>query len=77
MIPVFALNPSCHRDRENALASLGCANELVKCLECSERAQKVNINAPMVGSGTCTFNGFRKVNINAPMAPEVRLYLER
>lgn len=41
LIPVFALDPSCHRDRESVLASLGSANELVKCLECSERGRKV------------------------------------
>ncbi|KAK4390866.1 tRNA pseudouridine synthase 1 [Sesamum angolense] len=40
-IPVFALDPSCHRDRESVLASLGSGNELVKCLECSERGRKV------------------------------------
>ncbi|XP_027331181.1 tRNA pseudouridine synthase A isoform X2 [Abrus precatorius] len=41
LIPVFALDPSCHRDRETVLASLGSENELVKCLECSERGRKV------------------------------------
>ncbi|KAL0360472.1 UNVERIFIED_CONTAM: tRNA pseudouridine synthase 1 [Sesamum radiatum] len=41
LIPVFALDPSCHRDRESVLASLGSGNELVKCLECSERGRKV------------------------------------
>ncbi|XP_022746169.1 tRNA pseudouridine synthase A, mitochondrial-like [Durio zibethinus] len=41
LIPVFALDPSCHRDRESVLASLGSDNELVKCLECSERGRKV------------------------------------
>ncbi|KZV16538.1 tRNA pseudouridine synthase A, mitochondrial, partial [Dorcoceras hygrometricum] len=41
LIPVFALDPSCHRDRESVLASLGSANELVKCLQCSERGRKV------------------------------------
>lgn len=41
LIPVFALDPSCHRDRESVLASLGSASELVKCLECSERGRKV------------------------------------
>ncbi|XP_057751898.1 uncharacterized protein LOC130969958 [Arachis stenosperma] len=41
LIPVFALDPSCHRDRETVLASLGTGNELVKCLECSERGRKV------------------------------------
>ncbi|KAL3514824.1 hypothetical protein ACH5RR_027541 [Cinchona calisaya] len=41
LIPVFALDPSCHRDRESVLASLGSENELVKCVECSERGRKV------------------------------------
>ncbi|KAK6115178.1 hypothetical protein DH2020_007447 [Rehmannia glutinosa] len=40
-IPVFALDPSCHRDRESVMASLGSGSELVKCLECSERGRKV------------------------------------
>lgn len=41
LIPVFALDPSCHRDRESVLASVGSGSELVKCLECSERGRKV------------------------------------
>lgn len=41
ILPVFALDPTCHRDRESVLASLGSGNELVKCLECSERGRKV------------------------------------
>ncbi|KAK7279264.1 hypothetical protein RJT34_24311 [Clitoria ternatea] len=41
LIPVFALDPSCHRDRETVMASFGSENELVKCLECSERGRKV------------------------------------
>ncbi|XP_051139300.1 uncharacterized protein LOC127257062 isoform X2 [Andrographis paniculata] len=41
LIPVFALDPSCHRDRESVLASVGSGKELVKCLECSERGRKV------------------------------------
>ncbi|KAK8575629.1 hypothetical protein V6N13_033138 [Hibiscus sabdariffa] len=41
LIPVFALDPSCHRDRESVMASVGSGNELVKCLECSERGRKV------------------------------------
>ncbi|KAJ1379765.1 Pseudouridine synthase I, TruA, C-terminal [Sesbania bispinosa] len=48
LIPVFALDPSCHRDRETVLASLGSENELVKCLECSERGRKV---VGVVGNG--------------------------
>ncbi|CAN1315314.1 tRNA pseudouridine synthase 1 [Linum perenne] len=41
LIPVFALDPSSHRDRESVLASLGSGSELVKCFECSERGRKV------------------------------------
>ncbi|KAK8629708.1 hypothetical protein V6N13_078539 [Hibiscus sabdariffa] len=41
LIPVFALDPSSHRDRESVMASVGSGNELVKCLECSERGRKV------------------------------------
>uniref|UniRef100_A0A803LK67 Pseudouridine synthase I TruA alpha/beta domain-containing protein n=2 Tax=Chenopodium quinoa TaxID=63459 RepID=A0A803LK67_CHEQI len=41
LLPVFALDPSCHRDRESVLASLGSENELAKCSGCSERGRKV------------------------------------
>ncbi|KAJ4964676.1 hypothetical protein NE237_016525 [Protea cynaroides] len=41
LIPVFALDPTSHPDRETVLASLGSENELVKCLECSDRGRKV------------------------------------
>ncbi|KAK0576748.1 hypothetical protein LWI29_022692 [Acer saccharum] len=41
LIPVFALDPSSHKDRESVLASLGSGQELVKCFECSERGRKV------------------------------------
>ncbi|PIA32866.1 hypothetical protein AQUCO_04300063v1 [Aquilegia coerulea] len=41
LIPVFALDCNSHPDRESVLASLGSENELVKCLECSERGRKV------------------------------------
>ncbi|KAF5747208.1 tRNA pseudouridine synthase A mitochondrial-like [Tripterygium wilfordii] len=41
LIPVFALDPSSHRDRESVLASLGSGNVLVKCVECSERGRKI------------------------------------
>ncbi|KAL3840162.1 hypothetical protein ACJIZ3_024753 [Penstemon smallii] len=41
LIPVFALDTSCHRDRESVMASLGSGDELVKCLACSERGRKV------------------------------------
>ncbi|KAL9229213.1 hypothetical protein vseg_004702 [Gypsophila vaccaria] len=41
LLPVFALDPTCHRDRESVLASLGSDEELVKCVACSERGRKV------------------------------------
>ncbi|MCD7468448.1 hypothetical protein HAX54_006641 [Datura stramonium] len=41
LVPVFALDPSAHRDRESVLASIGSGKELVKCLHCSERGRKV------------------------------------
>ncbi|XP_043708018.1 tRNA pseudouridine synthase A [Telopea speciosissima] len=41
LIPVFALDPTSHPDRETVLASLGSENELAKCLECSDRGRKV------------------------------------
>lgn len=41
LLPVLALDSSSHRDRESVMASLGSGNELVKCLECSERGRKV------------------------------------
>lgn len=41
LIPVFALDPCSHRDRESVMASAGSENELVKCLDCSERGRKV------------------------------------
>lgn len=43
LLPVFALDPNSHRDRESVLASLGSGNELVKCLGCSERGRKVGV----------------------------------
>lgn len=43
LLPVFALDPTSHRDRESVLASVGSENELIKCLECSERGRKVEI----------------------------------
>ncbi|KAH9605087.1 hypothetical protein KSS87_000956 [Heliosperma pusillum] len=42
LLPVFALDPSCHRDRESVLESLGSGEELVRCFECSERGRKVS-----------------------------------
>ncbi|XP_008813054.3 tRNA pseudouridine synthase A-like [Phoenix dactylifera] len=41
LLPVFALDPSAHPDREAVMASLGSGNELDRCLECSERGRKV------------------------------------
>ncbi|KAJ0969816.1 hypothetical protein J5N97_022693 [Dioscorea zingiberensis] len=42
LLPVFALDPNAHPDRESVMASLGTGNELLKCLECSERGRKVD-----------------------------------
>ncbi|XP_072958143.1 uncharacterized protein [Typha angustifolia] len=41
LLPMFALDPSAHPDREAVMASLGSGNELSKCVECSERGRKV------------------------------------
>ncbi|KAF3340283.1 tRNA pseudouridine synthase A [Carex littledalei] len=41
LLPVFALDPSVHPDREAVAASIGSGNELAKCVECSERGRKV------------------------------------
>lgn len=41
LLPVFALDPSAHPDREAVMASIGSGNELAKCVECSERGRKV------------------------------------
>uniref|UniRef100_A0A0D6QW55 Pseudouridine synthase I TruA alpha/beta domain-containing protein n=2 Tax=Araucaria cunninghamii TaxID=56994 RepID=A0A0D6QW55_ARACU len=41
VLPVFALDPAAHRDRESVLASAGKEGALAKCLECSERGRKV------------------------------------
>ncbi|OAY76038.1 tRNA pseudouridine synthase A, mitochondrial, partial [Ananas comosus] len=41
LLPVFALDPSAHPDREAVMASLGSGNELARCVECSERGRKV------------------------------------
>lgn len=43
LIPVFALDPFTHRDREAVMASLGSGEEYVKCYECSERGRKNKI----------------------------------
>ncbi|PKA60118.1 Putative tRNA pseudouridine synthase [Apostasia shenzhenica] len=40
LLPVFALDPNAHPDRESVVASLGSDNELVRCVECSERGRK-------------------------------------
>ncbi|XP_010539823.1 PREDICTED: tRNA pseudouridine synthase A, mitochondrial [Tarenaya hassleriana] len=53
LIPVFALDPFSHRDREAVMASLGSGQEFVKCLECSERGRKV---VGVMGKGSS--NGF-------------------
>ncbi|KAG7590305.1 Pseudouridine synthase I TruA alpha/beta domain [Arabidopsis suecica] len=41
LLPVFALDPISHRDRETVMASLGPGEEYVKCFECSERGRKI------------------------------------
>jgi tRNA pseudouridine38-40 synthase len=41
LLPVLALDPSAHPDREAVVASMGSGIELAKCLECSERGRKV------------------------------------
>lgn len=41
VLPVFALDSNAHPDREMLMASLGTGNELLRCLECSERGRKV------------------------------------
>jgi tRNA pseudouridine38-40 synthase len=41
LLPVVALDPSAHPDREAVKASAGSENQLAKCLECSERGRKV------------------------------------
>ncbi|XP_047077151.1 tRNA pseudouridine synthase A-like isoform X1 [Lolium rigidum] len=41
LLPMLALDPSAHPDREAVKASAGSGNELAKCLECSERGRKV------------------------------------
>ncbi|KAI3797305.1 hypothetical protein L1987_32561 [Smallanthus sonchifolius] len=51
LLPVFALDPSSHRDRESVLASLGSGNELVKCSECSDRGRKVFVTVDLPGTG--------------------------
>lgn len=41
LLPVLALDPSAHPDREAVMASVGSGNQLAKCVECSERGRKV------------------------------------
>ncbi|GER39969.1 unnamed protein product [Striga asiatica] len=67
LIPVFALDPSCHRDRESVLASVGSGNELVKCLECSERGRKV-----LGVMGKCRYES-QGVSMNVEVAPGISL----
>lgn len=59
LVPVFALDPSIHRNRESVVASLGSGEELVKCFECSERGRKVFgvIGNSKMGSKTVARNG--------------------
>ncbi|MQM08114.1 hypothetical protein Taro_040964 [Colocasia esculenta] len=53
LLPVFALDPNAHPDRESVIASLGSQNELAKCLECSERGRKVAGLVGRQGSNPC------------------------
>ncbi|KAK8964678.1 putative tRNA pseudouridine synthase [Platanthera guangdongensis] len=41
LLPVFALDPNSHPNRESVLASFGSENELSRCFDCSERGRKV------------------------------------
>lgn len=41
LLPVFALDPNAHPNRESVVASFQSENELTRCLECSERGRKV------------------------------------
>lgn len=41
LLPVLALDPSAHPDREAVKASAGSEKQLAKCVECSERGRKV------------------------------------
>ncbi|EOA35121.1 hypothetical protein CARUB_v10020242mg [Capsella rubella] len=51
LLPVFALDPISHRDRETVMASLGSGEIYVKCVECSERGRKI---PGVVGNGKGT-----------------------
>ncbi|XP_023741439.1 tRNA pseudouridine synthase 1 isoform X2 [Lactuca sativa] len=57
LLPVFALDPTSHRDRESVLASVGSENELVKCLDCSERGRKVEIHTGISSNTSTTLPG--------------------
>ncbi|XP_010471761.1 PREDICTED: tRNA pseudouridine synthase A, mitochondrial-like [Camelina sativa] len=48
LLPVFALDPISHRDREAVMASLGSGEVYVKCIACSERGRKI---PDVVGNG--------------------------
>ncbi|KAL6212734.1 hypothetical protein ACLB2K_017952 [Fragaria x ananassa] len=60
LIPVFALDPSAHRDRESVKASLGSDEEFVKCLECSDRGRKVG---GLMGKRTYQLRGGNSSNL--------------
>ncbi|XP_057862544.2 tRNA pseudouridine synthase 1 isoform X1 [Cryptomeria japonica] len=65
VLPVFALDPSAHRDRESVLASEGKEGALVKCLECSERGRKVvGVMGRKNEYGTRGLNGIVEGNVN-------------
>ncbi|CAM0944681.1 unnamed protein product [Alopecurus aequalis] len=84
LLPVLALDPSAHPDREAVKASAGSGNQLAKCLECSERGRKVpdimgregklpNPEEEKVldtsGEGTVAANGELVSNGNAKSVP--------
>ncbi|XP_058098406.1 uncharacterized protein LOC131243230 isoform X1 [Magnolia sinica] len=77
LLPVFALDPNSHPDRESVLASVGSDNELLKCFECSERGRKV---IGLVGrrganehSGTTAESGGNTVFSEAERAEETEI----
>ncbi|KAK1388599.1 tRNA pseudouridine synthase A [Heracleum sosnowskyi] len=80
MLPVFALDPIAHRDRESVLASLGSGGELVKCLECSERGRKVfgvmgkrNFDAKGEVNGLMPESGISSNTLSAVKGEDVKM----
>jgi tRNA pseudouridine38-40 synthase len=77
LLPVFALDPSAHPDREAVMASVGSGNELAKCVACSERGRKVpglmghdpvKLNGALVW---CEGSGSDLKSMNADLTNEV------